>query len=355
MQTKGAAVWSGATGRVRLNFKRLGGQKHAEHVRAIPVLAGPRRCAPGRNALLCASPPWPSSLARWPLGAEIVSPIAAGVATTPVTWNTALTCGTYDYAVVLPAPCRSLPSSTVAAAVVGRAATGGTMAGNGGPAGSTTVTYPSRPAPTWACTSGAAAGPDFGSHRRRARVRVATRPEVQGARQGSSTDPGAGGGAGGGATGSASAPPRGAPPRFPLPRPAGPGVAPPVTMVPAGITPRLGQAGPAVARARPAVPGARRPPWGRRRCRSADWGGSGVGGAGAAPATPKSRRAPAVGVAGGTGGAGGINSTGGGTAGTGRESTTPGWRWPRSQRWWTANNGVGTGGTGGPPPPPATT
>ena len=85
----------------------------------------------------------------------IISPIAAGAATTPVTWNTALTCGTYDYAVVPPG------TTSITATIYGGgggggagSGTGGTAAGNGGPAGSTTVTY--------AVTPGSDVGVDIG-------------------------------------------------------------------------------------------------------------------------------------------------------------------------------------------------
>jgi len=74
---------------------------------------------------------------------EIISPSAAGAATSiSVTWNTALTCGAYDYAVVPPG------TTSITATIYGGgggggagSGTGGTTAGNGGPAASTTVTY----------------------------------------------------------------------------------------------------------------------------------------------------------------------------------------------------------------------
>ena len=85
--------------------------------------SGPPHCAPGRNAPAVRFAAL--ALVLGTLGSvvpEIISPIAAGAATTPVTWNTALTCGTYDYAVVPPG------TTSITATIYG--------AGGGGAAGS---------------------------------------------------------------------------------------------------------------------------------------------------------------------------------------------------------------------------
>ena len=100
---------------------------------------------------------------------EIISPIAASAATTPVTWNTALTCGTYDYAVVPPG------TTSITATIYGGgggggagSGTGGTIAGNGGPAGSTTVTYNVTPGSDVGVDIGCGGGAGhFGAPRRR--------------------------------------------------------------------------------------------------------------------------------------------------------------------------------------------
>ena len=56
----------------------------------------------------------------------IISPVAAGAATASVTWNTALTCGTYDYAVVPPG------TTSITATIYGGGGGGAAGSGTGG-------------------------------------------------------------------------------------------------------------------------------------------------------------------------------------------------------------------------------
>ena len=166
-------------------------------------MADPSHSAPGatlRRAVRCAGP--------HPRHAElgVARDHLAGRrrrATAPVTWNTALTCGTYDYAVVPPG------TTSITATIYGGgggggagSGTGGTAAGNGGPAGSTTVTYAVTPDSNVGVDIGCGGGAgSTGATAAGGTGASGYAAGGSGGGKGSSGDPGGGGGAGGGATG----------------------------------------------------------------------------------------------------------------------------------------------------------